>query len=49
MSAGGLGCDGVKFGGGDVGGGGDSLVEQIVGVLPCAGVAVALGRAQAEG
>ena len=34
---------------GDVGGGGDSLVEEIVGELPCAGIAVALGRAQAEG
>ena len=33
----------------NVGGGGDALVEQVVGVLPCAGVAVALGRAQAKG
>ena len=31
-----------------LGGGGDALVEQIVGVLPCAGIAVALGHAQAQ-
>jgi hypothetical protein len=34
---------------GEAGGGGDSLVEEIVCELPCAGVAVALGSAQAEG
>jgi hypothetical protein len=34
---------------GEAGGGGDSLVEEIVGELPCAGVAVALGRTQAKG
>ena len=41
-------CDDAEFGGGDVGGGGDALVEQVVGVLPGAGIAVALGRAQAK-
>ena len=35
--------------GGNAGGGGDSLVEEIVCELPCAGIAVALGRAQAQG
>ena len=39
----------MELGGGYVGGGGDSLVEKIIGELPCTGVAVALGRAEAEG
>ena len=34
---------------GEVGSGGNSLVEEIVGELPCAGIAVALGRTEAEG
>ena len=38
---------GVEFGGGEVGGGGYALIEEIVGVLPGAGVAVALGDAEA--
>ena len=42
-------CQEMELGGGDIGGGGNSLVEEIVCELPCAGVAVAFGRAQAEG
>jgi hypothetical protein len=39
----------VELGGGNIGGGGDSLVEKIIGELPRTGVAVALGRAETEG
>ncbi len=39
----------MELGGGYIGGGGNSLIEEIVCELPCAGVAVALGRAQAQG
>ncbi len=42
-------CDGMQLRGGNAGGCGDALVEQIVGELPCAGIAVALGDAQAQG
>ena len=47
MRAGG-GWEQAEFGGGSVGGGGDVLVQQIVGVLPRAGVVVAFGGAQAQ-